>query len=758
MSLNKIFIFINLIKNRSSDAQQLFKKSLELDPFMWCAFEKLCKLKPDKIEVGKYFSDINPKILMFNNKFMMSDNTNIQNQTNLNNTNNKSNNNPINLNQPKDFSLSPDNYNQNKNPNSNANNQIYNLNKNKAELNNLHMSNLNNNNNLNNNFSNNNQASNNNNSSSNNVNNSLFLDKNFTNKSNLRTNIPNPFTSNSNNLINNNNNNNFVNNNLNQANNNFQNTFSSSNNSVSRFNVLGQKEADESDLQSSNPSMYNKYQPEFRVFTDNSEAEKQITTPVVNKDKIETEYENMNNHQAFNPQKQNNLRPFTYSNSPNQIGQDLNKIICNSELMNNKFGNNNNNMFMSNSNNLNNLNSSNNQNNPNINNNNLEFKMKFLDSSNIKPFNFNVTSNNNTNREFTPKDLHDSNTKIDYNSNIQEQILHSGNNIVTKNVDNPNAFSGNFISNQVYNNANNSNNIFQNIQLGTNTNNDFGGNLINNNVNNSINSSTNIGNANNNNLNFSSYIQANYNNNSNISNTNKFTSNNAIFNNNNNYRFNQAANKSYETYYSIKRSEAKTDAGALTYNFNPGKFNDLGQLLKIYGEILKRLSLYKCKEAIELIEQLPINHRNSGLALGLLAKSYFELAKYKECEKYYRECLKTEPYRLEGIEYFSSCLWHLKDQYQLCNLANHVLEQSLFAPETWVVLGNNYSLQKEHEVALKFFTRAIQLNPSFAYAYTLCGHEHFSNESYIEAKNFYTKAIGIDEKYLNDKDLIFFYF
>jgi len=88
----------------------------------------------------------------------------------------------------------------------------------------------------------------------------------------------------------------------------------------------------------------------------------------------------------------------------------------------------------------------------------------------------------------------------------------------------------------------------------------------------------------------------------------------------------------------------------------------------------------------------------------------------------------------------------LKDQYQLCNLANHVLEQSLFAPETWIVLGNSYSLQKEHEVALKFFTRAIQLNPSFAYAYTLCGHEHFSNESYIEAKNFYSKAIGIDEK------------
>ena len=71
------------------------------------------------------------------------------------------------------------------------------------------------------------------------------------------------------------------------------------------------------------------------------------------------------------------------------------------------------------------------------------------------------------------------------------------------------------------------------------------------------------------------------------------------------------------------------------------------------------------------------------------------------------------------MEYFSSCLWHLKDQYQCCNLAHSVLEQSQFAPETWIVLGNCFSLQKEHEIAIKFFTRATQISPSFAYAYTL---------------------------------------
>lgn len=84
-----------------------------------------------------------------------------------------------------------------------------------------------------------------------------------------------------------------------------------------------------------------------------------------------------------------------------------------------------------------------------------------------------------------------------------------------------------------------------------------------------------------------------------------------------------------------------------------------------------------------------------------------EIVKYSEAEKYYAEALRIEPYRLEGIEYYSSCLWHLKKQVELCYLAQQALDRSLLAPETWIAVGNCFSLQKEHENALKFFKRAI---------------------------------------------------
>jgi tetratricopeptide (TPR) repeat protein len=185
------------------------------------------------------------------------------------------------------------------------------------------------------------------------------------------------------------------------------------------------------------------------------------------------------------------------------------------------------------------------------------------------------------------------------------------------------------------------------------------------------------------------------------------------------------------------------------YNNNNNEnniFTDITQLLIYFAEILRNLSLYNCEETILLISKLPYNHQKSTYILSLLGRCYFELAKYKESERTYLECIKNDPSRLEGIEYFSSCLWHLKDQYQLCNLANHALEQSHFCAETWIIVGNCYSLQKEHEIALKYFNRAIQLNNTMSYAYTLCGHEYVDNESYILAKACFNQAINYDER------------
>lgn len=212
-----------------------------------------------------------------------------------------------------------------------------------------------------------------------------------------------------------------------------------------------------------------------------------------------------------------------------------------------------------------------------------------------------------------------------------------------------------------------------------------------------------------------------------------------------NYDFN-AKIRPFNIYNSSKVNSENSDKDTKIVTKSFMEFENVSQLLLSYSEILTSLSLYNCQDAINIIKTLPYSHQKSGYVLSILGRCYFELTKYKESEKEYNEALKIEPARLEGLEYFSSCLWHLKDQYKLCSLANHALEQSHFCPETWIVVGNCYSLQKEHELAVKFFNRAIQLDNTMSYAYTLSGHEFVENESYSQAKSCYEQAVSYDDR------------
>lgn len=156
---------------------------------------------------------------------------------------------------------------------------------------------------------------------------------------------------------------------------------------------------------------------------------------------------------------------------------------------------------------------------------------------------------------------------------------------------------------------------------------------------------------------------------------------------------------------------------------------------------------YRCQEAIQMYKKLPKAHLQTAWVSAQIARCHFELSQYTDAAKMYETMLKQQSYRLEGLEYYSTCLWHLRKQMDLCYIANYALERSLYAPETWCVLGNCYALQKEHETALKFFGRAIQLNPFFAYAHSLSGHEYVEIEDFEQAKKCYREALKAEERH-----------
>lgn len=132
-----------------------------------------------------------------------------------------------------------------------------------------------------------------------------------------------------------------------------------------------------------------------------------------------------------------------------------------------------------------------------------------------------------------------------------------------------------------------------------------------------------------------------------------------------------------------------------------------------------------------------------------MGRAHYEQASYAEAEKFFRRLRVQAPSRLQDMEVYSTILWHLKRETDLSFLAHELVDAAWHSPQAWCALGNAWSLSRDPEQALKCFKRATQLDPNFAYAFTLQGHEHVSNEEYEKALTAYRQAIAADRRHYN---------
>merc|ERR1719221_386322 len=179
-----------------------------------------------------------------------------------------------------------------------------------------------------------------------------------------------------------------------------------------------------------------------------------------------------------------------------------------------------------------------------------------------------------------------------------------------------------------------------------------------------------------------------------------------------------------------------------------GEFS-LAALLYKLGVALHTMHAFENHQTIQLLSTLPRRHYETGYVLDLVGLCYFESADYKRAEQVFQQVWRIEPRRVEGLEYYSSALWHLRKDIELGHLAQQCLQWDRLKPQVWCVVGNCFSLQKEHDIAIKFFKRAIQVDPSYTYAYTLCGHEFVANEKFDKAIPMYEHALSVDARHYN---------
>lgn len=172
-------------------------------------------------------------------------------------------------------------------------------------------------------------------------------------------------------------------------------------------------------------------------------------------------------------------------------------------------------------------------------------------------------------------------------------------------------------------------------------------------------------------------------------------------------------------------------------------------LFRDIGRAYQALCQFECRRAIQLFSELPIQHANTGWIMCQIGKAYFELAEYKKAEKIFAEARQREPHHIQGMEIYSTTLWQLEREVTLSALGQDLTEYDKEVPESWCAVGNCFSLQKEHDTAIKFFQRAIQVDPNFSYAYTLLGHEYLLTEELEKAQSCFRSAIRVDSRRYN---------
>ncbi|OWK13863.1 CDC27 [Cervus elaphus hippelaphus] len=137
------------------------------------------------------------------------------------------------------------------------------------------------------------------------------------------------------------------------------------------------------------------------------------------------------------------------------------------------------------------------------------------------------------------------------------------------------------------------------------------------------------------------------------------------------------------------------------FNLQKAAAEGLMSLLREMGKGYLALCSYNCKEAINILSHLPSHHYNTGWVLCQIGRAYFELSEYMQVVR------------------------------------------------AWCAAGNCFSLQREHDIAIKFFQRAIQVDPNYAYAYTLLGHEFVLTEELDKALACFRNAIRVNPRHYN---------
>ncbi|GAA5953750.1 hypothetical protein JCM3765_006957 [Sporobolomyces pararoseus] len=131
---------------------------------------------------------------------------------------------------------------------------------------------------------------------------------------------------------------------------------------------------------------------------------------------------------------------------------------------------------------------------------------------------------------------------------------------------------------------------------------------------------------------------------------------------------------------------------------------------------------------------------------GLRALVYYHVRDFDESLQVFSTLQKTDPYRIEDVDILSNILYVSEKRAELAKLAQDYVKLERMRPEVCCLVGNYYSLRRDHEKAIVYFRRALKLDRGYLSAWTLMGHEYIEIKNTNAAIASYRRAVDVNRK------------
>lgn len=119
---------------------------------------------------------------------------------------------------------------------------------------------------------------------------------------------------------------------------------------------------------------------------------------------------------------------------------------------------------------------------------------------------------------------------------------------------------------------------------------------------------------------------------------------------------------------------------------------------------------------------------------------------YHMAEELFDDILAKDPMRLDDMDTYSNILYVMEKKSKLSYLAHYSNEIDPIRPETLCIIANYYSVKFDHEKAITYYKRALELNDQLLSAWTLMGHEFVELKNSHAAIESYRRAVDTNNK------------